>query len=143
MPVDIDYSNLPEFPQKLAEKLIQIRERSGRTWDEFAQQVNARDGTEIAAYENNEGDLPISVLYAYARFAGIPVENIIDDDRDLWFGHRQDHERPRRAVLRRRNHWVNCLTIIGFIVVVSLLGPPLLGLVLWFIRSLWEALFVS
>ena len=118
----VDYSNLPKFPQKLPEKLIQIRERSGRTWDEFAQQVNARDGTDIAAYENNEGDLPISVLFAYARFAGIPVENIVDDDRDLWFGHRQEHLRPQTAVPRRRDSRVkDLLAVIGLVVLGSVL----------------------
>jgi hypothetical protein len=29
----------------------------------------------------------LSVLLTYARLAGIPVENLIDDDRDLWFEH--------------------------------------------------------
>jgi hypothetical protein len=33
-------------------------------------------------------DLPVSVLFAYSKVAGIPIENFIDDDRDLWFGHR-------------------------------------------------------
>ena len=140
----VDYSNLPKFPQKLPEKLIQIRERSGRTWDEFAQQVNARDGTDIAAYENNEGDLPISVLFAYARFAGIPVENIVDDDRDLWFGHRQDHPRPQTAVPRRRDSRVkDLLAVIGLVVVFWFLVLPLVAFILWFIRGLWDTLFVS
>jgi len=144
MPVDVDYSSLPKFPQKLPIKLIQIRERAGSTWSEFAQQVNARDGTEIAAYENNEGDLTISVLYAYARFARIPVENILDDDRDLWFGHRQDHDRLQRAVPRRWGSRVkDLLTVIGFFVVVRFLVPPLVGFVLWFIKGLYETLFVS
>jgi len=142
MPVDIDYSNL--LPQKLPEKLIQIRERSGSTWNEFAQHVNARGGTEIAAYENNEGDLPISVLYAYARFARIPVENILDDDRDLWFGHRQNHERPQRAVPRRRDSRVkDLLAVIGLVVVVWFLVLPLVGATLAFIKGLYETLFVS
>ena len=30
----------------------------------------------------------VSVLWGYAKLAGIPIENIIYDDRDLWFGHR-------------------------------------------------------
>jgi len=136
MPVDIDYSNLPTFPQKLPEKLIQIRERSGRTWDEFAQHVNAKDGTEIAGYEN-KGDLPISVLYAYARLAGIPVENILDDDRDLWFGHRQAAPRHRDSRVK------DLLAIIGFGVVVWFLGPPLVAAILSFVKGLWDTLFSS
>ena len=27
------------------------------------------------------------VLFGYAKMAGIPVENILHDDRDLWLGH--------------------------------------------------------
>ena len=147
---EIDNSNVPQFPQKLAEKLIQIRERSGRTWAEFAQEVNARDGTEIAAYENNEEDLPISVLYAYARFAEIPIENILDDDRDLWFGHRQIHKRPQTAVPRRKERakeWAkDQLALIGLVVVVVFAWhfvPKLGGLILAIITGLWKELFVS
>ena len=150
MPVVIESSNLPEFPQKLAEKLIHIRERSGRTWAEFAQEVNARDGTEIAAYENNEGDLPISVLFAYARFAGIPIENIIDDDRDLWFGHLRNHKRPQKAVpsLKKRvKEWAkDQLAFIGLIVVVVFAWhfvPKLVGLAFMIITDIWKELFVS
>jgi hypothetical protein len=105
--------------------------------------VNAKDGTEIAAYENM-GDLPISVLYAYARLARIPIENIVDDDRDLWFGHLQNHERPQRAVPRRRDSRVkDLLAVIGLVVVVRFLGVPLVAFIFWFIRGLWETLFVS
>jgi hypothetical protein len=28
------------------------------------------------------------VLFGYAKLANISVENLLDDDRDLWFGHR-------------------------------------------------------
>lgn len=136
MPIDIDYSNLPTVPQKLPEKLKQIREGSQLTPDEFAQHVNAKDGIEIAAYENRD-DLTISVLYAYARFAGIPVENILDDDRDLWFGHRQ-------AVPRRRDSRVrDLLALIGFVVVVWYLGPPMVVAIVSFFKGLWDMLFVS
>jgi transcriptional regulator with XRE-family HTH domain len=136
MPVAIDYSS---FPQKLPEKLKQIRGRSELTPDEFAQYVNAKDGAEIAAYENMECDPPTSVLRAHAKFAGIPIENIVDDDRDLWFGHLQSHERPQMVVPSRRDSpGKNLLAVIGLVVVVLFLGPHLVGFVLWFIKFSWE-----
>jgi hypothetical protein len=57
------------------------------TPDQLAPSVNARTGAEILAYENDEDDLLVSVC-GYAKMAGIPVENILHDDRDLWLGHR-------------------------------------------------------
>lgn len=55
---------------------------------EIAAKVGARTGAEILAYENDEDDLLIPVLWRYARLAGIPVENMLYDERDLWLGHR-------------------------------------------------------
>lgn len=88
MPVDIYSSNLPEFPQKLPGKLKQIRERSGLTPEEFATRVNARDGKAIKKYESGKGDLPVTVLMRYWKLSNVPLENLMNDDRDLWFGHR-------------------------------------------------------
>ena len=78
----------PDFPKRLGEKIKAIRERRGLSPDEFASFVNAKDGDEILSYENDEGDMPISVLWAYVRVAGVPIENIWDDERDLWLGFR-------------------------------------------------------
>ena len=44
------------------------------------------DPATIEAYENGELEPPLSVLLAYAEMVGIPVENLLDDDRDVWFG---------------------------------------------------------
>lgn len=77
-----------EFPRKLGEKLKRLREHTPLSPDELAVRVGATSGAEILAYENDEGELPVSVLLRYAKEFGIPVENIIYDDRDLWFGHR-------------------------------------------------------
>ena len=85
---EIDYSNLPEFPQRLQEKLKTIREHSKLSPDEFAPHVRAKDGAEILSYENSTGELPVSILLRYARLVNLPLENFVDDDRDLWFGHR-------------------------------------------------------
>ena len=88
MPVEIDLNNLPPFPKRIPEKLKAIRERLALTPNEMAPKVGAKTGAEILAYEDDGDDLLVTVLFAYARLARIPFENIIDDDRDLWFGHR-------------------------------------------------------
>ena len=85
---EIDNSNLPQFPEKLGEKLKEIRERLGMTPDQLASFVGAKTGAEIVAYENDEDDLLVSVLFGYAKLAGVPIENLLHDDRDLWYGHR-------------------------------------------------------
>ncbi len=64
-----------EFPRKLGEKLKRLREHTPLSPDELAVRVGATRGAEILAY---------------AKEFGIPVENIVDDRRDLWFGHRQN-----------------------------------------------------
>lgn len=74
------------FPQTNPEKLKTIREHLKLTPVDIAAKVGARTGAEILAYENDEDDLVVPVLWRYARLAGIPVENILYDDRDLWFG---------------------------------------------------------
>lgn len=86
MPTEIDTSN--PFPKRLPEKIKAIRERLKLSPDQLAPKVGAKNGAEILAYENDEDDLLITVLWGYARLAGIPVENILYDDRDLWLGHR-------------------------------------------------------
>ena len=76
----------PEFPKRLPEKLKAIREHLGMTPNQLAPFVGAKTDAEILAYENDEEDLLASVLFGYAKMAGIPVENLLYDDRDLWFG---------------------------------------------------------
>ena len=90
MPVEVDLDHLPPFPKRIPEELIAIRERLRLTPDEIAPKVGAKTGAEIEAYENDEDDLLVSVLWGYAKLAGIPIENLVYDDRDLWFGHRQN-----------------------------------------------------
>jgi transcriptional regulator with XRE-family HTH domain len=79
---------LPPFPKLLPKKLKAIRTRLKLSPAQLAPKVGARTGAEITAYENDEDDLLVSVLWGYAKLAGVPVENLIYDDRDLWLGHR-------------------------------------------------------
>lgn len=87
MSVDIDDSSLPKFRKKLPEKLKQIRERAGLTPEEFAPHVHAKDGKAVEKCVKGKGDLPVSVLMRYWKLSDVPLENILNDDRDLWFGH--------------------------------------------------------
>ena len=50
-----------DFPKRLGEKLKTIRLRLALTPDEIAQFVGAQDAAEIVAYEDDEGDMPVSV----------------------------------------------------------------------------------
>jgi hypothetical protein len=65
--------------------LMVIREQYDLT---AAESSKSLDAATIDAYEKGDLDLPLSVVLSYARLAGIPVQNLIDDDRDLWFEHR-------------------------------------------------------
>lgn len=74
-----------QFPKRLSEKLRTIRERHTLPLSEVLKRFDAES---IEAFETGVADLPLSVLYAYANVARIPIENLLDDDRDVWFGHR-------------------------------------------------------
>jgi hypothetical protein len=56
----------------LPEKLKTIREHLGITPDQLVPFVNARTGSEIIAYGNDERDLLVSVLFGYAKMAEYP-----------------------------------------------------------------------
>ena len=47
--------------------------------------------TTISKYELNKNEPPLSILLAYARLAGIPVERIIDDELELTNWIPQEH----------------------------------------------------
>ena len=72
-----------DFPKRLGEKLKTIRLRLALTPDEIVQFVGARDAAEILSYEDDEGDLPVSVLWGYARLSGNPMMNLIEDDLEV------------------------------------------------------------
>ena len=85
------------YPKRLGEKLRYIRERNHLTPDRLAPHVDAKDGDAVIAYENG-ADMPVSVLLGYAKLQNVPVENLINDKRDLVFGHIHELE----FELRRR-----------------------------------------
>jgi transcriptional regulator with XRE-family HTH domain len=80
----IDYST-QDFPKRLPEKLKTIREHLNLSPDEIAPKVGARTGAEILAYEADEDDLLVTVLWAYAKLAGCPIDNLLYDHLEVTF----------------------------------------------------------
>ena len=73
-------------PKLLAKKLLQIRRSLGVSQGELVRQLGVQaliEHTTISKYELNKNEPPLIILLAYARLAGIPVEQIIDDELEL------------------------------------------------------------
>jgi transcriptional regulator with XRE-family HTH domain len=73
-------------PKHLARKLLQIRRSLGVSQGELIRQLGVQaliEHTTISKYELNKNEPPLGILLAYARLAGIPVEQIIDDELEL------------------------------------------------------------
>jgi transcriptional regulator with XRE-family HTH domain len=73
-------------PKHLAKKLLQIRRSLGVSQGELVRQLGVQaliEHTTISKYELNKNEPPLAILLAYARLAGIPVEQIIDDELEL------------------------------------------------------------
>ena len=73
-------------PKHLAKKLMQIRRSLGVSQGELVRQLGVQaliEHTTISKYELNKNEPPLIILLAYARLAGIPVEQIIDDELEL------------------------------------------------------------
>jgi len=77
-------------PKRLAKKLLQIRLSLAMSQGEMVKRLGVQDlihYTTISKYELDKNEPPLAILLAYARLAGIPVEQIIDDEVELtiWF----------------------------------------------------------
>jgi transcriptional regulator with XRE-family HTH domain len=73
-------------PKRLAEKLIQIRERLGLSQNGIIERMGLTgklSREKISAYERNEREPSLLVLLRYARAAGVWVDVLIDDELDL------------------------------------------------------------
>jgi transcriptional regulator with XRE-family HTH domain len=65
---------------------MQIRRSLGVSQGELVRQLGVQaliEHTTISKYELNKNEPPLIILLAYARLAGIPVEQIIDDELEL------------------------------------------------------------
>jgi transcriptional regulator with XRE-family HTH domain len=71
-------------PERLAEKLLQIRMALGLSQNEMINRLGV-DLTQnrISDYELDRGEPPLPILLRYARVAGVCVDMLIDDEMDL------------------------------------------------------------
>ena len=73
-------------PERLAEKLVQIREALGLSQNGMIKHLGIEDTIPrdyISAYERGTREPPLPVLLQYARAAGVWVDVLIDDEIDL------------------------------------------------------------
>ena len=73
-------------PERLAEKLRQIRLALGLSQAEMHRSLGLEDEieyTNISKYELGRNEPPLSTLLQYARVAGVHLEDIVDDELDL------------------------------------------------------------
>jgi len=73
-------------PKHLAKKVLQIRRSLGISQGEMVKRLGVQeliDHTTISKYELEKNEPPLAIVLAYARLAGIPVEQIIDDQFEL------------------------------------------------------------
>lgn len=73
-------------PERLSEKLLQIRLALGLSQTEFLRRLgfeDAMDYRRISEFERGTTEPHLSVLLEYARAAGVHMEDIVDDELDL------------------------------------------------------------
>ena len=73
-------------PERLAEKLLQIRQALGLSQSEMFNRLGLEDGTSyknISAYELGKSEPTLPVLLRYARVANVSTDVLIDDNVDL------------------------------------------------------------
>ena len=73
-------------PERLAEKLLAIREVLGISQPEILRRLGVEHLIEyhiISRYERGKREPPLMILLEYARLANVYVEALIDDDLDL------------------------------------------------------------
>jgi transcriptional regulator with XRE-family HTH domain len=75
-------------PDRLAEKLRQVRILLGYTLEEMAQALaqvkkSPPDKSYIYRFEEGTREPSLLVLLGYSRVAGVPLEVLVDDELDL------------------------------------------------------------
>jgi transcriptional regulator with XRE-family HTH domain len=71
-------------PKRLAEKLLAIREHLGLSQTQCVQRLGLQMAySRISEFELGRRFPPVYVLLAYARAAGVHVDDLIDDDINL------------------------------------------------------------
>jgi transcriptional regulator with XRE-family HTH domain len=75
-----------EKPERLAEKLLQIRLALGLSQSEMLKRLGAEDRMayhRISEFESGKGEPSLLILLKYARAAGVSTDVLIDDEMDL------------------------------------------------------------
>jgi transcriptional regulator with XRE-family HTH domain len=73
-------------PERLAEKLTQIRASLGVSQSEMLKRLGVEDQidyTAISKYEVGRNEPSLIILLRYARVAGVSMETLVDDELDL------------------------------------------------------------
>jgi len=75
-------------PDRLAEKLLQIRKAFGLSQKEMAERLSQQAGVKItyrnvSKYERDKSVPYIEIVLAYARLANVEMNQIVDDDFDI------------------------------------------------------------
>lgn len=71
-------------PERLAEKLLQVRVALGLSQNELIRRLGVElTQNRISDYELGRGEPPLPLLLRYARLAGVCLERLVDDELDL------------------------------------------------------------
>jgi transcriptional regulator with XRE-family HTH domain len=73
-------------PERLAEKLLQIRNALGLSQQQLHKRLGVEDlieYNELSKYELGKREPILNILLQYARVAGVHMEDIVDDELDL------------------------------------------------------------
>ena len=71
-------------PDRLAEKLLQIRVRLGLSQNELIRKLGVElTQNRVSDYELGKGEPPLPLILRYARLAGISTDVLIDDELEL------------------------------------------------------------
>lgn len=94
-------------PERLAEKLRQVRLSLGLSQTELLRRLDAAHllaYSQISEFETGRREPSLLVLLRYARLAGVPTEVLIDDELELpeTLPGPTDHEEIRRRFASRR-----------------------------------------
>ena len=76
----------PAKPQRLAEKLLSIRDMSGLSQNGMIRHLGLTGSLSrgsVSEFETGRREPSLLVLLKYARTAGVPMEMLIDDELDL------------------------------------------------------------
>ena len=82
-------------PERLAEKLLAIRDALGLSQGELVRRLGAEDlidAKHVSKFELGEREPSLLVLLRYARLAGVAIDVLVDDELDL----------PTKLPVRRR-----------------------------------------